>query len=256
MKNQQAQSGKVYEAIINIMSEIGAISKSRKNVQQGYSFRGVDDVLNSLQPLLVKHQLIILPNVIERKETERTTKNGGIMLHVIVQMSFTCISTIDGSEIVSIMSGEAMDSGDKATNKAMSTAYKYFAFQLFCIPTDEPKDSEIDSPVIEAKSVAVKPNPATSTGDSEKEWLNLYNKNGSPNDKGEKAKKFIRDGGSVEDIAKKYKLSKAVREELSVLESQTKHMVTSKATAQQNPSSVEANEYDLFDSGNEDYNIF
>ncbi|SPW12874.1 Uncharacterised protein [Cronobacter sakazakii] len=47
------------------------------------------------------------------------------------------MSTKDGSVHTVVTYGEAMDSGDKATNKAMSIAYKYAAFQAFCIPTEE-----------------------------------------------------------------------------------------------------------------------
>ena len=235
MKTQTTAA--VHEAIINVMSELGGISKSRKNAQQGYSFRGVDDVLNSLQPLLIKNKLIILPEVVERTETERQSKEGGRIMHVIVKMKISCISAIDGSVLETIYVGEAMDSGDKATNKAMSTAYKYFAFQTFCIPTEEPKDPENETPELGKSSPSVttgstagsilKPNQSADSDDA-KEWLNLYNKNGSPNEKGEAAKKFIREGGTVTDIAKKYKLSKAVREELYTLETQVKHATATK----------------------------
>ena len=44
--------------------------------------------------------------------------------------------------------------------------------------------------------------------DDGKEWLNLTFKNGSPNPKGETAKKFVQEGGAVADIIKKYKVSK------------------------------------------------
>jgi len=175
----------VYEAIINVMSELGAISKSRKNTQQGYAFRGVDDVLNSLQPLLIKNKLIILPEVIERTEIERTSKTGGLLLHVIVRMKISCISAIDGSSIETIYVGEAMDSGDKATNKAMSTAYKYFAFQTFCIPTDEPKDPENQTPEIGKKIVLPH----------------------LPESKMPEVAKFIANGGAIEQVKQKYQLT-------------------------------------------------
>ena len=38
-----------------------------------------------------------------------------------------------------------MDSGDKATNKAMAIAFKYACFQVFCIPTEEMKDPDAES---------------------------------------------------------------------------------------------------------------
>lgn len=45
-----------------------------------------------------------------------------------------------------------MDSGDKATNKAMSAAYKYAAFQAFAIPTEG--DNDADGSTHEIKSAS------------------------------------------------------------------------------------------------------
>lgn len=100
-------------------------------------FRGIDDVYNALAPALVKHGLIIMPRMIDRHVTERVTKNGGVLFYVVVKAEFDFISAEDGSKHTVVTFGEAMDSGDKATNKAMSIAYKYAAFQAFCIPTEE-----------------------------------------------------------------------------------------------------------------------
>ena len=55
---------------------------------------------------------------------------------------------------MAVVIGEGMDSGDKATNKAMAIAYKYACFQTFCIPTEEMKD-----PDSECHEVAPKQNP-------------------------------------------------------------------------------------------------
>lgn len=38
-----------------------------------------------------------------------------------------------------------MDSGDKSLNKALSAAYKYACFQLFCIPTESESHDSHDS---------------------------------------------------------------------------------------------------------------
>jgi hypothetical protein len=61
-------------------------------------------------------------------------------------MEFTLASAIDGSTTLAQMFGEAMDSGDKATNKAMSAAYKYMAMQVFCIPTEGDNDADAHAP--------------------------------------------------------------------------------------------------------------
>lgn len=111
------------------------IGKTRRNTQQGYAFRGIDDVYNALASLLVAHKLVILPQVEDRTVTERAARGGGVLFFVTVKMSFDLVSAVDGSRERVTSFGEAMDSGDKATNKALSTAYKYMAMQVFCIPT-------------------------------------------------------------------------------------------------------------------------
>lgn len=134
----------VYEAIRNVMKSIGAegISKDRKNAQQGYQFRGIDDVYNALNPLLAEQGLIILPTVKSRKQEERATKSGGALYYTVVDMDFAIVSAKDGSTATISTVGEAMDSADKSTNKAMAAAYKYAAMMLFCIPTVGDNDAD------------------------------------------------------------------------------------------------------------------
>ena len=45
---------------------------------------------------------------------------------------------LDGDAIVGTVAAEAMDSGDKATAKAMSVALRTFLLQVLALPTDEP----------------------------------------------------------------------------------------------------------------------
>ncbi|HDW0019228.1 TPA: ERF family protein [Enterobacter ludwigii] len=131
---------KVYAAISGVASALAekGISKERKQGSQvNYAFRGIDDIYNALAPELVKNKLLILPRYTERTSVERTSKNGGALFYITVRGEFDFVSTEDGSIHTVTTYGEAMDSGDKATNKAMSIAYKYAAFQAFCIPTEE-----------------------------------------------------------------------------------------------------------------------
>lgn len=135
---------KVYQAINKVQAAISqtGISKDRKNAQQGYNFRGIDDVYNALAPLLSQHGLCILPRVLSRECVERTTAKGGTLFYVTVEAEFDFVSAEDGSRHTVKTYGEAMDSGDKATNKAMSAAYKYAAFQAFSIPTEGDADAD------------------------------------------------------------------------------------------------------------------
>lgn len=144
---------KVYQAIKNVAAAMShdGISKARKNTQQGYNFRGIDDVLNALSSALVEAGLLILPRVINRTVTEREAKNGGALFYVTVQVEFDLVSAEDGSKHTVATYGEAMDSADKATNKAMSAAYKYLALLTFCIPTEASPDTDADFTTHEVK---------------------------------------------------------------------------------------------------------
>lgn len=147
----------VYQAIVACSADIAetGISKDRKNVQQGYIFRGIDDVYNAMAPILSKHGLVILPRVLNRNVIERMNKSGGALFYTTIEVEFDFISADDGSKHIVKTYGEAMDSGDKSTNKAMSAAYKYACMQAFCIPTEG--DNDADSTTYEV--VAKEPEP-------------------------------------------------------------------------------------------------
>lgn len=135
----------VYKAIVAVQGELAkeGIAKSRKNDQQNYRFRGIDEVYNALSPLLAKYNLCILPRMISRDVVERKNAKGTALFYITLEAEFDFVSAVDGSKHTVRTYGEAMDSGDKATNKAMSAAYKYAAFQTFAIPTEGDNDSEV-----------------------------------------------------------------------------------------------------------------
>lgn len=149
----------VYQAIAAVMEDVGreGIAKDRKNQQQGYSFRGIDDVYNALAPILARHHLIIVPRVLSREKTERDTQKGGVLFYVVVHVEFDIICSVDGSRITAATYGEAMDSADKATNKAMSAAYKYMAMQTFCIPTEGDNDADAHHHEVRANAAPSRP---------------------------------------------------------------------------------------------------
>jgi hypothetical protein len=135
----------VYKAINKVQAELSktGISKDRTNTQgSGYKFRGIDDVYNAVAPLLATHGLCILPRMLTRICEERQSRSGGALFYVTVEAEFDFVCAEDGSMHTVKTFGEAMDSGDKATNKAMSAAYKYAAFQAFAIPTEGDNDAD------------------------------------------------------------------------------------------------------------------
>ena len=134
----------VYAAIAKVMAVMASegIGKSRKNQQQGYNFRGIDDVYNSLARPMVDAGLVVLPRVLSRECKDAQTKSGGNLFYVVVECEFDFIAVSDGSKHTVKTYGEAMDSADKATNKAMSAAMKYAYMQAFCIPTEGDNDAD------------------------------------------------------------------------------------------------------------------
>ena len=135
----------IYELIGKAMADVGAIGKDSFNPQQKYKFRGIDAVMNALNPVMQKHGLFVTPEVLSQVREERQTNSGGRLLYSILTMKYTMYAP-DGSNISVTVIGEGMDSGDKASNKAMSVAFKYAMFQLFCIPTEDFVDPDSETP--------------------------------------------------------------------------------------------------------------
>lgn len=134
----------IFERISAVMAEIGAIGKSNVNEHQRYNFRGIDDVYNALHPALVKHQVFLAPKILKQVYETSATAAGKSAKVSMLTIRFRFYTT-DGSFIDAETVGEAFDTSDKATNKAMSVAFKYACFQVFCIPTREMLiDSERD----------------------------------------------------------------------------------------------------------------
>ncbi len=158
----------VYQTINAIQKALNktGITKDHKNDQQGYKFRGIDDVYNALSPLMAEHGLCILPRVLGRTSTERATKNGGVLFSVIVEVEFDFIASSDGSKHTVKIYGEAMDSGDKATNKALSAAYKYACLEAFAIPTEG--DNDADKTTHEPNTVTREPASYVAKKEAEK----------------------------------------------------------------------------------------
>lgn len=169
----------VYKAINAVQAELAktGILKSRRNTQgSGYNFRGIDDVYNAIAPLLAQHGLCILPRILARTCDERQTQKGGAIFYVTVEAEFDLVCAEDGSKHTVRTFGEAMDMSDKATNKAMSAAYKYAAFQTFAIPTEADNDADAHTHELKArapKHSAVKNDPAVeNAAPEEREALN------------------------------------------------------------------------------------
>ena len=129
----------IYDAICGVMEDIGIVGKNDYNKQQGFKYRGIDAVMNALNPAMIKHKIFCVPEILEQSREERQTKNGASLIYSVCKIRYHFYAA-DGSQVEAVVIGEGMDSGDKATNKAMSVAFKYACFQTFCIPTEDMMD--------------------------------------------------------------------------------------------------------------------
>ncbi len=145
----------IFEAMALIMQEVDAIGKDSTNKTQGFKYRGIDAVYNSLHPIMAKYGVIMMPEVLEKTREERATKNGGVLIYTILRIKYT-FHHKSGTSVSCVVEGEGMDSGDKSANKAMSIAQKYALFQSFLIPTEEVVDPDAESHEVKPKNNPLK----------------------------------------------------------------------------------------------------
>jgi hypothetical protein len=146
----------IYKSIIDVMKKINAIGKDSYNKTQNFKYRGIDDVMNELHGALSDCGVFVVPEVLEENRSTGKSKSGGELYYTRLKIRFTFYAA-DGSHICAVVIGEAMDSGDKASNKALSIGLKYAMLQVFCIPTEDEKDPDAQSPQPQAGSMKAAP---------------------------------------------------------------------------------------------------
>ena len=131
------------EVVIAVMTKVRSVGKDGVNQVQNFKFRGIDAVVNAVGPALRDVGGFIVPTVMESEHSQGTTAKGGVLNTVRLEVAFSIYGS-EGDPVTGVVSAEAFDSGDKATAKAMSVAFRTFMLQVFCLPTDEP-DPDADS---------------------------------------------------------------------------------------------------------------
>lgn len=196
----------IYSAICGVMEDVGYVGKDSKNQQQGFKYRSIDAVMNALNPAMIKNKIFCVPEVLEQTREERTTSKGSNLIYSICRMRYRFFA-VDGSYVDAVVVGESMDSGDKATNKAMAIAFKYACFQTFCIPTESLMDDpDATIPEQNGKNTknAAKESPQKGTDDAKKQLRE------------ELSQELVRTGYTWQSVCKTYKIDSA--EELTQLQ--------------------------------------
>lgn len=152
----------IYSAICGVMEDVGVVGKNDTNLQQKFKYRGIDAVMNALNPAMIKNKIFCAPEILEQTREERQTKSGGNLIYSVCKIRYRFFA-VDGSFVDAVVVGEGMDSGDKASNKALSAGFKYACFQTFCIPTEElMSDPDRDTPEESTKKEPVRNNKKNS----------------------------------------------------------------------------------------------
>lgn len=128
---------RILKALAEVQEGIHAVGvgKLRKNVEQRFNFRGIDDALEAFAPLLTKAGIVVSPAYSDLVVTDRQTKSGGTTYNARLQGTFTFTAVSDGSSrTIGPFFGEANDGQDKAISKATSVAYRNALFLAFCVP--------------------------------------------------------------------------------------------------------------------------
>jgi ERF superfamily. len=183
----------IYSAICGVMEDVGYVGKDSKNQQQGFKYRSIDAVMNALNPAMIKNKIFCVPEVLEQTREERTTSKGSNLIYSICRMRYRFFA-VDGSYVDAVVVGEGMDSGDKATNKAMAIAFKYACFQTFCIATE----SLMDDPDVAIPEQSGKNSKAPKPADDAKKKLCE-----------ELSQELMRTGYTWQSVCKTYKVDSA-----------------------------------------------
>lgn len=154
-------SNTIYSRMNNLLKDLGAVDKNSRNSAQGFNFRGIDDMLNNFKPLFARHGIVMTVDTlrfdVQLKDVIRKNNSAGVDKHVSLLLKYTFSSIDDGSSVSTTVPAEGLDSGDKATAKALSMGLKYALIQTFTVPTQDIVDGDSESPTMGTSSAASSP---------------------------------------------------------------------------------------------------
>lgn len=127
----------IYAALAAVMADCDHVAKRDRNTQQNFAFRGIDAVVNAVGPILRKHAVIVVPQLVSADYAPMSLSGGKVATSCRVVAEYVFYAS-DGSNVTTRVAAEAFDMGDKATPKAMSVAFRTALLQALALPTDEP----------------------------------------------------------------------------------------------------------------------
>jgi len=187
MSEENKKTG-LHARLAEVVAAVKGIPKRGKNAFDKYNYTRYEDVVGRASEEMSKRGLTLTEDMVEHAIDEVPTKNGGIQYRASVKLLFTITDGRTGETIEQSWWGVAFDRGDKATQKAATSAMKYWLMKLLMV---DDIDHDTDS---EASDVDAAPRKAAPK---------------KPNQDVEKAKGWIRDAWgdtqAIEDCSPKIK---------------------------------------------------
>lgn len=149
----------VVQAIAAVMGELPAISKDQRS-EQGYKYRGIEQITAHIQALCAKHQVVVVPHV-KSRTTKELLINSRPWTEEQLEVTYTVYGPGGPGDKIEVgpLWGLGRDNSDKGANKAETQAFKYCLLELFQIG-----DSEADSDREPAHEADARQAPARTNG--------------------------------------------------------------------------------------------
>lgn len=150
MKQEDIKKLNIYEKMSAITNELGVIAKNLNvDMGKGKSYKAVQekDVLDAVKPIEEKYRVYSYPKerkVIDNGILEKETQYGiSKNMYLRIETTYEFVNIDNPEEKIQMTSyADGIDSGDKATGKAMTYSDKYSLLKAYKIATGDDPDKD------------------------------------------------------------------------------------------------------------------
>lgn len=172
MDTQPTNNGPLFKRIALVMAAVRNMPKDGVNTQSNFNYFSSDGILDRIGKEMAAQGLVIIPTLTEYESVDEPTSSGKTRTRTRAYFQMD-ICDVDGNAYSARWAGEGTDYGnpDRALNKAMTNATKYFLLKLFVVGQggDADDDEAGEAPARRAaatKPAQPKPQPAQEKADA------------------------------------------------------------------------------------------
>ncbi len=133
--NPQDPTANVHSALAAVMADLPGIGKDghASPSQGGYSYRGIEAITREAAPLLAKHGVVFVPQVVSMEIRDIVVANKPWTDTILTVRYRICGPGGTDDCVEAVVVGIGRDNSDKGANKAMTQAFKYALLQVLCV---------------------------------------------------------------------------------------------------------------------------